>query len=470
MKVRTRLLIFGAVLPVVGTLCGVLVAGQLFHRSLLRSMDRGLAELAAVESVTLFDGPGGYPHLPPVTPTPNAHELPLPAGVVAVYGLQGRPLIKVPPDIQVPAGVGDRPPGQPLSSHALDGKPTRELTVVVSAHDGKRFPLWVARPLAEVDATTADFYRVSLSVCAAMAAILFAIQVWQARRLSARIAAVTQQLPRLREGDFQTRLPPDPTGDEVAELRDALEEATRQLEAARDRQERLIANAAHEIQTPLACMRTLTDLALFKDRTPAELRQALAETRAEIDRLSGLARDLLELTAAEQVGLEDQEIDLLPVIRASAESFRREAGRRGLELRQEPAGGGPSVIVRGSGSALRRALDNLVANALKFSPAGGQVRVTLERDGAVPARVRVLVTDEGPGVPPDERAKIFEPFYRTRRAGGGTGLGLPIAREVARQHGGDIVLLPSERGARFALELPALARAATPGARDDAAS
>jgi signal transduction histidine kinase len=466
MKVRTRLLAFGAVLPVVGTLAGVLVAGELFHLSLLRAMDRGLAELAAVESVTLFDGPGGYPHLPPVTPTPNAHELPLPAGVVAVYGLHGRPLIKVPPDIEVPASVADRLPGQPLSSHALDGKPTRELTVVVSAHDGKRFPLWVARPLAEVDATTASFFQVSLSVCAGMAVVLFAIQVWQARRLSARIGAVTQQLPRLREGDFETQLPPDPTGDEVAALRDALEEATLQLRGARDRQERLIGNAAHEIQTPLACMRTLVDLALIKDRTPTELRQALSEARAEIDRLAALARDLLELAAAEQVKLDEQEIDLLPVLRASAESFRPEAGRRGLELRQEPAGEGPGVIVRGSGSALRRALDNLVANALKFSPEGGLVRLTLEREGPTPGRVRVLVTDEGPGVPVEDRAKIFEPFYRTRRAGGGTGLGLPIAREVARQHGGDIVLLPSERGARFALELPALAGAA-PAARRD---
>ncbi len=461
MKVRTRLLAFGAVLPVVGTLCGVLVAGELFHFSLLRSMDRGLAELAAVESVTLFDGPRGYPHLPPIVPNPNAHELPLPAGAVAVYGLHGRPLIKVPPDIQVPASVADRVPGQPLSSLALDGEPTRELTVVVSAHDGKRFPLWVARPLGEVDATTASFYQASLSVCAAMAALLFAIQVWQARRLSARIGAVTQQLPRLREGDFESRLPPDPTGDEVAELRDALEEATRQLQGARDRQERLIANAAHEIQTPLACMRTLMDLALFKERTTAELRQAVREARAEIDRLAALARDLLEMTAAEQVMMDEQEIDLLPVLRASAESFRPEAGRRGLELRQEPAGEAPGVIVRGSGSALRRAVDNLVANALKFSPAGGLVRLTLERDGAAPGRVRVLVSDEGPGVPPEERTKIFEPFYRTRKAGGGTGLGLPIAREVARQHGGDILLLPSERGARFALELPTLAPAPT---------
>ena len=332
--------------------------------------------------------------------------------------------------------------------------------MVVSAHDGKRFPLWVARPLAEVAATTASFYQASLSVCAAMAALLFAIQVWQARRLSARIAAVTQQLPRLREGDFESRLPPDPTGDEVAELRDALEEATRQLEGARDRQERLIANAAHEIQTPLACMRTLMDLALFKDRTTAELRQAVREARAEIDRLAALARDLLEMTAAEQVMMDEQEIDLLPVVRASAESFRPEAGRRGLELRQEPAGRGP-----GRDGARQR----LGPAAGARQPGGQRAQVLARgRAGAADARARRRRPRAGARAGAATRAPACRRRSGRRSSSRFTGR--------ARRAAAPAWVCPSrarwpastaatscccrrERGARFALELPTLAPA-----------
>jgi signal transduction histidine kinase len=454
-KVRTRLLLYGAVLPVVGTLSAVVVAGQIFHLSLLAGVDKSLAQLAAVESVTLFDGPNGHPHLPPPNPGPNAHEVPLVEGVVAVYRTDGRPFIHVPANAPVPERVPDAPPGIPRSTRALGGVATRELLIIVSSRDNQRFPLWVARPLRDLEQTSAAFYKVSLSVCAGMALILLAVQVWQARRLSARIGVMTRHLPRLREGDFEAPLPADPSGDELADLRAALAEVTQQLKAARDRQERLIANAAHEIQTPLACMRTTVDLALLRERTLEETRQALHEARSEIDRLATLARNLLDLTAAGKVGVDREELDLRVLVRAAVEAFRGHAGKQGIELRFEASA---PVPVRGSPTALRQAFDNLLGNAIKFSPAGGIVTVGIAADENQ-GRVTVLVSDEGPGVPEPDREKIFDPFFRTRREGGGTGLGLAITREIARQHGGDVTLLGATRGARFALELPRIAAA-----------
>lgn len=453
MKVRTRLLLYGAVLPVVGTLSAVLVAGQIFHLSLLAGVDKSLAQLAAVESVTLFDGPNGHPHLPPPNPGPNAHELPLVEGVVAVYGTDGRPLIHVPANAPVPEQVPDALPGIPRSTRALGGGATRELLIIVSSRDNQRFPLWVARPLRDLEQTSAAFYTVSLSVCAGMALILLAVQVWQARRLSARIGVMTRHLPRLREGDFEATLPADPSGDELADLRDALAEVTVQLKAARDRQERLIANAAHEIQTPLACMRTTVDLALLRERTLEETRQALHEARSEIDRLATLSRNLLDLTAAGKVGLDREELDLRELVRVAVEAFRGHAANKGIELRLEASA---PVPVRGSLTGLRQAFDNVLGNAIKFSPAGGLVTVGIASDESQ-GRVTVSVSDNGPGVPDADREKIFDPFYRTRKAGGGTGLGLAIAREIARQHGGDITMLAANRGASFAIDLPVAA-------------
>jgi len=451
-KVRTRLILFGAALPVAGTLGAVLLAGQLFYLSLVRALDRSLEELAAVESVSLFDGPAGHPHLPsdPNAPPP----LLLPQGVIAVYEPGGTPLLRIPTQARVPARAPE--PGGPITTHALGGAPTRELATQVSDGEGHAFVLWVAAPLGGVRATTATFFQITLGVGAVMGLALLALQLWQARLLSRRVSAMAAFLPRLREGALEDALPADPTGDEIAALRDALSEATRQLKGARDRQERLIANAAHEVQTPLACMRTLIDLALIRERSAPELREALRESRDEIDRLGALARNLMDLAAAGQVTMEDRELDLETLARASAEAFRAQAVQKRitLEVNGTDANGSSPARVQGDPVALRQAIDNVLSNALKFTPPEGRVEMRLERLPSAP-RVRLTVEDDGPGVPPGDEDKIFEPFFRVRQETAGAGLGLPLAREIARRFGGELLLLPrAGRGAAFCLELP----------------
>jgi len=447
-KVRTRLILFGAALPVAGTLGAVLLAGQLFYLSLVRALDRSLEELAAVESVSLFDGPAGHPHLPsdPNAPPP----LLLPQGVIAVYEPGGAPLLRIPAQARVPARAPG--PSGPTTTQSLGGTPTRELATQVSDGEGHAFVLWVAAPLGGVRATTATFFQITLAVGAVMGLALLALQLWQARLLSQRVSVMAAFLPRLREGALEDALPADPTGDEIAALRDALSEATRQLKGARDRQERLIANAAHEVQTPLACMRTLIDLALIRERSAPELREALRESRDEIDRLGALARNLMDLAAAGQVTMEDRELDLETLARASAEAFRAQAVQKRITLQM--TGGSSPARVQGDPVALRQAIDNVLSNALKFTPPEGRVEMRLERLPSSP-RVRLTVEDDGPGVPAGDEDKIFEPFFRVRQETAGAGLGLPLAREIARRFGGELLLLPrAGRGAAFCLELP----------------
>jgi signal transduction histidine kinase len=467
-KVRTRLLLFGAALPVAGTLGAVLLAGELFHLSLVRALDRSLEELAAVESVSLFDGPNGHPHLPM---TPEAPPPPvLPQGVVAVYAFGGGPLLRIPAQARVPDTAPSTETRGPFTTRALGDTPTRELATVVTGRDGQRFVLWLAAPLGGVLATTATFFQITLGVWAVMGLGLLVLQLRQARLLGQRVSAMAAYLPRLREGALGLPLEPDPTGDEIAALREALSEASRQLKAARDRQERLIANAAHEVQTPLACMRTLIDLALIRERSAGELREALKESRDEIDRLGALARNLMDLASAGQVSMEEREVDLFALCAASAEAFRAQASQKRLSLTVEaaadeeggspPTGPRPSFLVRGDRVALRQAIDNLVSNALKFAPADGRVEVRLAialTDGDQRRRVQVIVSDDGPGVPAGDEEKIFEPFFRLRHDPGGAGLGLPLAREIARRLGGDVRVVarpPGSPGACFRLDLP----------------
>jgi signal transduction histidine kinase len=282
----------------------------------------------------------------------------------------------------------------------------------------------------------------------ALALVLFAVQASQARRLSRRITAVSAHLPRVREGDLDSLPSPDPSGDEVAELRDTLVEVIGELKAARDRQDRLIANAAHELRTPLGLMRTEMDLALRKERTGAELREALCEARHEVDRLSALAQQLLDLAAIRGVTLEHQPGDLAAVVNEAVDACRAEAGTRELALRVSGASEAPAVF---AATRVRQALDNLLSNALRFAPPATVVEVSVAREAS---GWRIAVTDTGPGVPDGERDRIFEPFSRGRKETVGAGLGLAIVREVAREHGGATWVEPRRDRTEFVIQLP----------------
>lgn len=457
MKVRTRLVLLGAIVPSVGTLAAILLAGQLFALSQYRAVDEALSNQAAVESVSLFDGPGGAPHLH-VHESPRGEEQLLARVALAVYGPDGAPVLRFPETATVPTHL------LPEESHANPGPSTVTLADagrlrvlvrnLVSKNGQRHFALWLSYPLDGIEATIAAFYRATLSVCATFAAFLFALQLWQARRLSRRIANLHAQLPRLRSGDFERLPPPDDTGDEIGDLRDAFEAATLELKAARERQERLIANAAHELRTPLGVMRTEIDLALRKDRSLDELRAALAEARGEVDRLAKLAQSLLDLAALRSVTMAHQPGDLTTTIRNAVEANRAAAITRELTLETDLLTPAPAMFVA---SRVRQAIDNLLANAIRWAPPRTRIDITLTR--IANDHYRIAVIDRGPGVPAADREHIFEPFYRGATVEGstpGTGLGLAIVREVAREHGGSVELVASEAQTEFVLTLPAM--------------
>ncbi|MDB4964921.1 MAG: histidine kinase [Myxococcales bacterium] len=448
MRVRARLVLFGAILPSVGTLAAILIAGELFAHDLLRSVDDGLRNQAAVESVSLFDAPGGAPHLH-FHESPRVEEPTLGNVIIAVYGADGAPIIRFPESAAIPARL---PPDE---RHANPGPHTvvtpggerRELVVNLVSRAGQHYALWLATSLDRLHATTRAFYRSTLSVCAGLALLLLAVQGWQARKLSSRIMRVSAQLPKLREGDFDSAPPPDDSGDEVTDLRAAVVDAAAELKAARERQERLIANAAHELRTPLGLMRTEIDLALRKERSPAELRDALKESRREVDRLAALAQKLLDLAALRGVALAHQPGDVAAVVAEAVEACRTDAREHEVDVQLVAPSEAPATF---AATRLRQAIDNLLSNAIRFAPAGSAVSVRVERQ---PRQWRIAVADRGRGVADADRERIFEPFFRGRTDGTGSGLGLAIVREVAREHGGACRLEPRSDATTFVLEI-----------------
>jgi signal transduction histidine kinase len=259
------------------------------------------------------------------------------------------------------------------------------------------------------------------------------------RRLTRRLERLKAGVAALGSGDLATRVPVEGR-DEVAALAETFNRSAARIEALVAAHRKLLANASHELRSPLARIRMA--LGMQGDggdpRLRAEVERDIAELDALIDEILLSSR----LDALDE-GVAPEEVDLLAL---AAE----ECARVGAEAQGDP------VILRGEPRLLRRLLRNLVENARRHGE-GSPVDVTVGRSGT--ARVEVRVCDRGPGVPAEERERIFEPFYRVPGASeraGGVGLGLALARQIARRHKGDVICEGREGGGScFVVDLPA---------------
>jgi two-component system, OmpR family, sensor histidine kinase TctE len=228
------------------------------------------------------------------------------------------------------------------------------------------------------------------------------------------------------------------------------------LASSIDVQRRFIADAAHQLRTPLAGLKSQTELALV-ERDPAAMRRSLERLAGGTERAIELANRLLTLARAGTLPTARTEVDLVALAQDAIADHLPTAYARQQDLGFEGPAAGSSVTVHGDALLLRELLSNLVDNAVRYAPDGGVITVTVDRDDN---QVRLGVSDTGPGIPPDERGKVFEPFYRGRDAvPPGTGLGLAIVKTIAGAHGADVTLAagPDERGLCVAVRFPASA-------------
>jgi signal transduction histidine kinase len=313
--------------------------------------------------------------------------------------------------------------------------------------------LQVAAPLAPLEATIRDFalFGMALTLLAVGAAFGMA---WRMAGVALRpTAEITAQAEAIREGTLSPRITAHADVDEFARLVRVLNEMLTRLDLALTIQRRFTADASHELRGPLTALRGELDLALKRDRTPAEYRDTLERCRGEVIRLTRLATDLLTLARTETglVAQESSELDLFTVASRVAERYRAAAAERDVRVLVQ----GGTAPVQGDPTLLERAVSNLVDNAVKFSPAGTAVDLQVRSKDAVELTVR----DQGPGVPPAEVQQLFNRFFRgDGQATEGTGLGLALARAAAEAHGGHLEYLGNDPGAVFRLTLPGTAK------------
>lgn len=257
-----------------------------------------------------------------------------------------------------------------------------------------------------------------------------------------------------RRVEVLTPLPLDRLPQEAQPLVAALNDLLARLQSAFEQQRSLVADAAHALRTPLTAVTLQAQLA--RRAPPAERDAALERLEAGVKRASHVVAQLLALARLDPEAAQEPAapLDLAQLVREVADELEPLAQRAGLALQ---VGAPEALPMLGHEAALHMAVTNLLDNALRYTPAGGQVRVQLQADGAV---ARLTVSDTGPGLPPEERERVFDRFYRGRgSAVPGSGLGLAIVREVARLHGGSarIDAGPGGGGLCVTLQLPAAA-------------
>ncbi len=431
------------------TVLGLLLfsAGTLFTLKVVldRELDSGILSVASIQAASLADGPSGDMRF---------HEWELTAEEAAsvrdlvqyaqVWGDDGTSLLRsrymtadlpVDPEALTRASTGE----VVWERQDFDGAPVRTvfypLERLGAAHQSH--VLQVAAPLERRDEMLRRAGLFLLLLTALLGAAAFGGGWWLADRAVRPIHEVIDQAEVIEARSLDTRIEAYADATEYRRLVGVLNTMLGRLQTGFDAQRRFTADASHELRSPLTVMRGEIELALRRDRDPAEYREVLRSTLEEVGRLSRTSEELLTLARSDSRTLvpAPERVDAVEVVGNVVERLQGKAGEHGVALELRSTDHAPAYVDPG---ILGRITWNLVDNAIRHATTRVGVDVEAESDG-----VRVVVRDDGPGLGDSNAEDLFRRFYRadparTHPSGdGGTGLGLAIVDALARAHGGD---------------------------------
>jgi two-component system, OmpR family, sensor kinase len=359
---------------------------------------------------------------------------------------------------------GDRYGSRPEIRSALHGEPTQGerhsdlldedllFTAVPVVDNGRA--VGAVRVTQSVDAVNTEVRNdvIALVGVGVVALLLGLVVAWLlAGSLAKPMRGLAGAARRVAHGDLDARASVEGSA-EQKEVATAFNDMTGRMAASLRGQREFVANASHQLRTPLTGLRLRLEAAALKSRDP-EVERELTAAEHETERLARLLSELLTLAGGGERPAA-QPLDVGEVIEAARGRWEGPAESSGHELRVEP---GEPAVVAASGEDLAAILDNLTENALNYSPAGSAVSLTWTSEGEA---VRLAVLDEGPGLDPDEGERVFQRFYRgsaSRGGASGSGLGLAVVEALAARWGGEVTLANRpEGGARAEVALAAV--------------
>jgi heavy metal sensor kinase len=275
-----------------------------------------------------------------------------------------------------------------------------------------------------------------------------------ARRAMSGVRRVTRTVACIRKDNLYQRVPAGCEGREINELADAFNQMLSRIEALVRELKEVSDNVAHDLRSPITRMRGVAETTLTGPQSLEAYRDMGATIIEESDRLSEMINTMLEIAQSESgvLNIERQELDMTDLLQAAADLFLVVAEEKQIELTTELPNG--PIWVCGDKTRLQRTIANLLDNAIKYTPAGGQIGLKARTTGD---RLNIEICDTGPGIPTAERSRIFERFYRGEksRSSRGNGLGLSLAKTIVQAHGGRITVSDNqEQGSVFTVTLP----------------
>lgn len=345
---------------------------------------------------------------------------------------------------------------------SVGGLPFRVASAQVIAH-GRAYRVTVAAPMKPAHDALNRFHRLLLGLLPVLIALAGAGGYWISRRALASVDQVTRAVQAITVQSLDRRLELPPANDELRRLAATFNDVLGRLEVAVADIVRFTADASHELRTPVSLIRTTAELALRHERGPDDYRKALADIGSHAQHMSELVNDLLVL-ARTDAGIEPRgttSVDIAGVAAAATGEIQELAVRRSVRIVTDLPPAPLDVI--GDELSLKRLIQILLENAVKYSDRGGEVRLRVQPQSQdhVP-RVAIVVSDDGIGVESLDEARAFERFYRGSRARqhapDGTGLGLAIAHSIVQRSGGRISITASHpgeaRGCQVVVTLP----------------
>jgi heavy metal sensor kinase len=339
---------------------------------------------------------------------------------------------------------------------AMDGSSIRRVSFPIVSHGDLRYILQAEASLLFSQKALTGLTLLLMVVSVGILAMAWISSGWLARKVLGPVGVLSATAATISEPDARHRFVLDAPYEEFQQLTHAFNAMMDRLQKSRESQGYFVDYAAHEMQTPLTVLQANLEVTLNKARTIEEYRDALINNLEQVERLVTLTRELLTLTrlAGDRTPVRRAPLELQSLLQELIDELRVLAEDRQLSLSLQTE---PTPLVLGDAQWLKQAVINLLDNAIRYTPPGGEVTVRLR---ATDGGVAISVEDTGPGIESQHLLHLFERFYRAdfarARDCGGTGLGLPIVKGIADAHGGTITLETEVgKGSVFTLILPA---------------
>ena len=458
LSLRTRLWLGQVLVLAVMLALAALGADWALQRTVIGRVDDEILTLATAEEEALEDNPPPPIRVLELAPDPPSFVrinklvqiTDLEGRVVARSATIGSSRLATPPDLLARMRAGETV----FMTTAFEGRPIRMVSLPVNV-SRRHYAIHVAMSLDDALAALRAGRWLFLAMSVVILAVIGLTGALVARRALRPIDQMVSRARRIGEANLAERLPHPGTADEIGRLVETLNDMLGRLERSFEVRRMFSADASHELRSPLSRLRAELEVALRRPRQTAEYQEILRSCLDEVERVQSMIEELLELARIDTDGEREpaEAVSVGDLIDAAVLAVRPRAEQQGVAVFAERP---PDVLVSAAPVAAKVALANILDNAVKFSPAGGRVRIAVT---AVDGEAVIAVSDAGPGVAPDEAERLFQPFYRgkaSRSTGAaGVGLGLAISRVLIQRHGGRISLdAPDQRGATFSVHLP----------------